>query len=282
MLIAQISDLHVRPKGRNAYECVPTNEMLRAAVARLAALDPAPDVVLASGDLTDCGLAEEYGQLRAILQPLRMPVLFVPGNHDRRELLRDTFADHAHLQGDDEFLHYAVDDFPVKFVGLDTVVPGQTYGELCDRRLAWLDARLAERRGSPVVIFMHHPPFSTGVGALDGIGCRNGDRLAAILHRHDNVERVLAGHHHRPIQCRFAGTIGMVAPSTAHQVALDMRDGESMRFIMEPPAFLLHRYCPDTGIATHHAYVEPFDGPFEFALDRDYPGGQLHAAVAYR
>jgi len=55
MLIAQISDLHVMPKGKLAYERVDTAGMLRNAVAHLNRLDPRPDVVLITGDLADRG-----------------------------------------------------------------------------------------------------------------------------------------------------------------------------------------------------------------------------------
>ena len=38
MMIAQITDLHVRPRGKVAYERVDTNAMLEAAVAAIEAL----------------------------------------------------------------------------------------------------------------------------------------------------------------------------------------------------------------------------------------------------
>ena len=52
MLIAQITDLHVRPAGRTANGFVEVNAMLEAAVAALMAETLRPDVVLATGDLT--------------------------------------------------------------------------------------------------------------------------------------------------------------------------------------------------------------------------------------
>jgi 3',5'-cyclic AMP phosphodiesterase CpdA len=81
---------------------------------------------------------------------------------------------------------------------------------------------LREQPDQPTMIFMHHPPFSTGLADMDRINCRNGAAMAAVLRRFDNVERVVCGHHHRPITVRWGGTIGSVAPSTAHQVSLDL------------------------------------------------------------
>jgi len=43
--------------------------------------------VLATGDLTDSGRAEEYAHLRELLAPLPMTVYFIPGNHDERGAL---------------------------------------------------------------------------------------------------------------------------------------------------------------------------------------------------
>ena len=92
MMIAQITDMHIRPRGKIAYGRVDTNAMLEAAVATLEGLSRKPDLVIASGDLTDCGLAEEYAVLRDILEPLSMPVYLVPGNHDRRAELFAEFG----------------------------------------------------------------------------------------------------------------------------------------------------------------------------------------------
>jgi 3',5'-cyclic-AMP phosphodiesterase len=279
MIIAQITDLHVRPHGLRASGIVETNAMLDAAVANIAALSPRPDVVLATGDLTDCGLPEEYAILKDTLARLPMPVYLVPGNHDRRENLRAAFADSAYLPKDGEFLHYTVEHHPIRFIGLDTVIPGAGHGEICPRRLDWIDARLAEQPERPTVVFMHHPPFTTGIAHMDAINCRGGEELGEVIACHPQVLRVLCGHHHRPIQTLWAGTIASVAPSTAHQVVLGLGPDAPSRFNLEPPAYHLHVTLPGGGMITHHAYVGDFAGPYEFKLDADYPGVTRAAAA---
>jgi 3',5'-cyclic AMP phosphodiesterase CpdA len=271
MIIAQISDLHVRPPGQTAYGFVETNAMLRAAIDTLLRLATPPDVVLATGDLTDCGLAAEYGELKRLVDPLPMPLYLVPGNHDRREELALAFGDALYLPRDGRFLHYAVDRHAVRLIGLDTVVPGQPHGLMCPERLGWLAARLEEAPDRPTVIFMHHPPFATGIAAMDEIGCRNGAELMALIRRFPNVERVLCGHHHRPIQVRWAGTIASICPSTAHQVVLDLAGRDKAAFTMEPPAIQLHVWSPASGLVSHTMPIGEYAGPFEFVLDPDYP-----------
>jgi Icc protein len=263
VIIAQITDLHARPRGQFCNHVVETNAMLGRAVAALGALDPAPDVVLATGDLTDNGEAEEYAVLREELSRLAMPVFLIPGNHDRRAALRQAFADHDYLPREGR-LAYVVDDYPVRLVALDTQIEGKTEGEVGAEQLAWLARVLEAAPDKPTVIFMHHPPFPTGIGHMDVINCRDGEALAEIIADHPQIERVLCGHHHRPIQIRWAGTIGSVAPSTAHQVTLDLREGAPSSFHLEPPAFHLHRFVPEAGIITHQAYIGDFPGPFPF------------------
>jgi 3',5'-cyclic-AMP phosphodiesterase len=281
MMIAQITDMHIRPSGRIAYGRVDTNAMLAAAVATIEAMPRKPDLVIATGDLTDCGLAEEYEELRDLLEPLSMPVYLVPGNHDRRTELFDEFGSDGYFRNHDGFLHYTVEGHPVRLIGLDTVVPGHGHGEMCAARLGWLEGRLAERREQPTLVFMHHPAFPTGLVDMDRINCRNGGAMAAVLRRFDHVERVVCGHHHRPITTRWAGTIGSVAPSTAHQVTLDLiPDGSPATFMMEPPGFHLHLWSPEAGMVTHGVTIGQYEGPFPFVLDADYPGQAAKADAA--
>jgi 3',5'-cyclic AMP phosphodiesterase CpdA len=264
MLIAQLSDPHIRLPGQKAYRVVATDTFLPPAVAAINAQQPRPDVLIISGDLTDFGRPAEYAHLRSMLEPLRMPYLLLPGNHDDRDELARAFPDHPHLRGPDGHVQYVVDEYAVRIVVLDTVVPGQSHGALCERRLSWLADRLAEQPGRPTVVVMHHPPFDTGIGHMDRIGLLEGAAgLARIVGGHGNVERILCGHLHRSIHRRFAGTIASTCPSPAHQVALDLRADGPSAFVMEPPAFMLHEWR-DGGLVSHLAYIGPYDGPYPF------------------
>jgi Icc protein len=272
MIIAQLSDFHARPHGRPAYGDVDTNAAIHKAVAAVLALDPQPDCVLVTGDLADCGLPEEYAIVRDALGALPMPVYAVPGNHDRREAFVAALRAHyPHLPATG-FQHYVVEDFPVRMIGLDTVIAGQDGGEICAEREAWLAERLAEGQGRPTLIFMHHPPFRVAVDGMDVMPCRVSPGFAQLIARHPEIERIVCGHYHRPIQLRFAGTIGYVAPGTAHQVALDLRRGQENRFILEPPAFALHVWDREAGLVSHLQPIGDFGPRRDFVLDPAYPG----------
>jgi Icc protein len=270
MLIAQITDTHIKPEGRLAYRHVETAGYLARCVGELGQLQPRPDVVLATGDLVDAGRPEEYRRLRELLVPLPMPVYLIPGNHDERDALATEFAHHAYLPRRGKFLHYVVEGYPVRLIGLDTLVPGQGGGLMCEERLAWLAARLEEAPDRPTLIFMHHPPFATGIRRMDAQGLQNAEAMAAVVRYHPQVEGVVCGHVHRSIHVRWAGTVASIAPSTAHQVTLDLTGGDSLTFSMEPPAYQLHLWREGMGLVTHTAYVGEYEGPYPF-----YEGGKL-------
>lgn len=265
MLIAQISDLHIKPPGRLAYEKVDTAAMLRACVAELAALDPRPDLVLITGDLVDVGSAEEYAHLTDILAPLPMPIVAVPGNHDGREGFRAAFSEGGHLPATG-FLQFAIDRGPLRVIGLDTLDEGRGGGLLCTERLDWLAATLEAAPDRPTLIAMHHPPFATGIAHMDAIGLDGAEAFAAIVARHPQIEAIVCGHLHRSITATVGGRRAMTIPSPAHQVALDLTPAGPSAFRMEPPGYCLHAWV-DGRLVSHTATIGTFDGPFPFFDD---------------
>lgn len=268
MLIAQVTDTHLRPRGSVAYGKVDTVSSLERCIAHLNELKPAPDVVLMTGDLTDKGTLEETGLLREIVAPLTAPVFLIPGNHDRREALRQVFGDLGYLPAEGTFLHYVIEDYPLRMIGLDTVVPGAPHGELCAERLAWLAARLEEAPERPTLLFMHHPPFRTGLDFMDSLKCRNGEALGALIEQHRQVERIVCGHVHRSIQLQWHGTTASIAPSSSHAVTLDLVGEPYPSYMLEPPSCALHLWLEGTGLVSHLSFIGGDYGPHPF-VDAD-------------
>ena len=258
MIIAQISDLHVQPAGEKAYGIVDTNRFLKAAVEQLNRLQPQPDIVIATGDLVDERSEAEYLMLKEILSPLKAPLYYVMGNHDDRTAFRQVFPNLPYMP-EEGYVQYVLDEFPLRIVVLDTLVDGEGYGNLDAEQLAWLETHLAANPHKPTVIFMHHPPFATGLQGMDTLRCRGNAALADIIVHYPNVKRIACGHLHRSIQTIWAGTLGSVAPSVAHQVALKLIEDQPPAFVMEPPAFQLHFWHAETGLVTHTAFIGVFD-----------------------
>lgn len=278
MLLAQVTDTHCRPEGETV-QGVDSNAMLEACVADLGLCRPVPGAIVVTGDLTDCGLEAEYQAIRRRLARLGPPVYVIPGNHDRRENLRAAFAGEGYLPSEGDKLCYAADLGPLRLLALDSLVPGQEHGEIGERQLAWLEARLAEAPGRPSVVAVHHPPIVTGMPGMDAIGLVDAAALGQVVGRHRNVLRILSGHHHRPIQALWHGTLASVCPGTAHQVHLDLEPERPARVILEPPAYQLHLWNESAGLITHTRYVGDYGGPFDFELDEAYPGFRAAAEL---
>jgi Icc protein len=264
MLIAQISDLHIQSHGKDSA-LIQAEQHLAACIEELNKLEPVPDLVVITGDLTEHGSKEEYTTLKMLLGRLQIRFLLIPGNHDSPAMLREVFDDHAYLKNSSPFIQYAIEDYPLRIVGLDTTVPMRGHGRLCAERLAWLAETLAKAPQTPTVVLMHHPPFETGIARMDALGLLEGrDEFAEIIGAHSNIKRILCGHLHRHIVCQVGGTIASTCPGTAHQIALDLRTGpDELHFNFEPPGYLLHRDGPQ-GLVSHHAVIGSFPGPYPF------------------
>ncbi|WP_319531820.1 metallophosphoesterase [uncultured Cohaesibacter sp.] len=245
MLIAQISDTHVGFQGEASLEA------LRALMQSIAAQPVKPDLVLFSGDLTERAEDREYDFVASCLSSFDIPVLAIPGNHDARAPMKTSLGA---LVGEIPSGHLCVcnDRFPLVVLGLDTLTEGAPHGELCSERLQWLSGKLDQFSDRDVLIFMHHPPFRTGLRHMDSMGLREGQtELSRLIETHGRVQAILCGHVHRPIFGICGSVPVRVAPSAFQQIAFDLRENEPYRFTDEPPGYMMHLYDPEVGFVSH-------------------------------
>ena len=266
LLIAQISDLHIKRPGELVCGRIDTAAALQRCVVELNRFVPRPDLVVISGDLVDKPSPQAYEHLVRLLVPLEITFAAIPGNHDDRDLMRAALPDshYAHARG---ALNSARSIGGLDIVLLDSVVPGAAHGELDAGTLAWLDATLGTSSTRPALLFLHHPPFVTGIWHMDIDNLRNAGDLAAILRQHERVRLVAAGHVHRATMTMFAGIPATICPAPNHAVALDLNERPPPSFRIEPPAFHLHAWFPGDGfgnVVTHWMPIGDFDGPHPF------------------
>jgi len=241
VLVAQISDCHIREEPGMFGELVDTSACLAATVKHLVALDPAPDVVLATGDLTDEGTRTEYSLLADLLAPIADRLLPLPGNHDDGPLFRSAFADRLPDSTADGHCSYVVDEHAVRLVGLDTSLPGRHDGRFDDAHEEWLDSTLAARPDRPTLVFTHFPPFTSGITFMDVSGLAGAERMRAVIATHPQVRLLVAGHLHRTVQTTVGSTLISVCPSTGNQLGLDLHPDRGSA-VDEPPGYQLHRW----------------------------------------
>lgn len=264
--IAQISDLHIKPPGVLAYRRVDTASALERCVAALNEFAPKPDLVVISGDLADTPTTEEYEYLTRLLMPLEPPFVVIPGNHDSRELMRAAFPQAVYAWSSGP-LNQQLEIGGLDLVLLDSSVPGQPHGELDAPTLQWLEATLASTPHRPALLFLHHPPFKTGIWHMDRQNLLNAGELAPIVRRYPRVQLIAAGHVHRATLTMFGGVAATICPAPNHAVDLDLQQLREPSFKVESPAFHLHSWFPGEGfgsVVTHQVPIGDFDGPHPF------------------
>lgn len=255
LMIAQISDLHAMPEGALFRDAFDANAHIARAVARINALSPRPDMVVISGDLANTGAPEEYDALMARLSALEPPVIAFPGNHDDPDAVERLFPEVNGPRPGERcfFLH---DLPPLRFVALDSCVPGETAGELGRDQLIWLSEILVRDPNTPLLIGVHHPPISTGITFMDPIGLKDGQTLAGLLAKAPNVLAVLSGHIHR-FSVGLCGSVpAITAPSTGFSFQAEFAPVQKPHWTKEPPGLLIHLWREGAGLVTHQIFLD--------------------------
>ena len=242
MLIAQVTDIHLGFEQDNPGEL---NRQRLDQVLRYLNNGPnRPDLLIATGDLTEHGAAASYRQLADAFSICSFPVHMCLGNHDIRSNFSAQFPE---LPVADGFVQYALDVRGVRILMLDTVEEGRHGGAFCDIRAKWLRSTLAQDRNTPTIIAMHHPPVEIGIAWMNTHPEEQWvSNFTQAIQDAPNIKGIMCGHVHRSAAVPWHGTAVAICSSTAAQVTLDLNpidpekpDNRSM-IIADNPAYALH------------------------------------------
>ncbi len=262
--VLHLSDLHVVAPPRLVSGRLDTAGLLERAVDRILADLPglAPiDAVLVTGDISDDGSPESYAIARRQLDRLGMPLLVLPGNHDRRDPLREAFADNSAMPATGP-IDWSVDIGELRIVGLDTLVEGRSGGTLVDGTLVHLATALRGAAGRPVLVAMHHPPFKTGIRFMDRIGLDCAGEMLRAISAAESPIRVVAGHVHAALTGALGAHAVCIAPSVCSGFPLDLRAEAPAGFMTGPRGYMIHDW--DGAFRSACASLCPVDGPYPF------------------
>jgi 3',5'-cyclic-AMP phosphodiesterase len=243
MIIAQISDTHIALDTPDADQRIRDFERT---IADINALDPAPDVIVHTGDIVHNGRSDEYAEAAAILAKARAPVYVLAGNKDDRANLRTAFSARGYLSRDSEFIGYAVEDYPVRLIAVDTLSTASNKGDFCPERAKRLIDMIDAETTKPIAVFAHHPPFAVPVGP-DPLNFETPEamaRLARALQHSGRVVAVFSGHVHRGT----AGHVGSIPATVMPSVATTLRKGEYPADMKNRPVYHVLRFDPAWGL----------------------------------
>lgn len=199
--IAVFSDLHLVPEGELS-NTLDTTQRLRAGIAHFNARHGDADLVILAGDLADLGEAAAYDRLQGAIADFAVAPELVLGNHDDRTVFLSRFG--AGLADENGFVQKVIDIKGHRVILLDSTIPRSHAGQLCQKRLEWLRARLAEAADRPVIVVLHHHvvPLHT---AVDDIILADLEALVDVLRGHPDVRQVISGHVHFNSVCQWKG-----------------------------------------------------------------------------
>ena len=250
MIIAQISDTHLALDAPDAERRIRDFENT---IADINALDPAPDVIVHTGDIVHNGRPDEYAEAVRILSQAKAPVYVIPGNKDERTNLRAAFATRGYIKPGSDFIDYAVEDYPVRLIAVDTLNINSNRGDFCPARAKRLVELIDAETSKPIAVFAHHPPFGVKVGPdpLNFETPEMMERLRQALQHSERVVAVFSGHVHRPAK----GSVGKIPAVVVPCIATPLRKGAYPPPIKDHPVYYLHRFDPAGGFTTEARIV---------------------------
>ena len=255
MIIAQISDTHI---DHGAPDADRRASDLARTIADINALDPPADVIIYTGDIAHGGRPVDYEHVASLLRMARAPVYVAPGNRDDREHLRQAFSGWACLASGAGCLDYAVEDFPVRLLAVDTVTTRSNKGAFAPEHARQLIGLIDAEKTKPIAVFLHHPPYVVTVGPdpLNFAIAEDMARLQQVLQHSARVIAVFCGHVHRST----AGRIGRIPVIVAPCTATSLRKGDYPRHLQTRPVYHVHRFEPAYGFSTQARIVKATAG----------------------
>lgn len=189
--IVHVSDLHV---GSQYF--IPN--LMSRAIEEINELDP--DIIVATGDLTDEGFKQEYKTARVFFDSLKCKnAVVVPGNHDSRNVGYLHFED---LFGQRDNCLLFKD---IVVVGMDSSEPDLDYGRIGRERYGWLKEKFDVPANLKIFTLHHHLIPVPGTGRERNTIHDAGDLLEVIVEIGINV--ILCGHKHVPHLWHFENIV---------------------------------------------------------------------------
>ena len=168
--------------------------------------------------------------------------------------MRAAFSPCGYLAPAFDFIAYAIDDYPVRLIALDTLNSGSNKGDFCPERVRRLIDLIDAETTKPIAVFTHHPPFEVMVGPdrLHFETPEKMSRLRRALQHSGRVVAVFSGHVHRAA----AGRVGSIPATVVPCTATTRRYGEYPPHMKKRPVYQVHRFDPVWGFATETRIVE--------------------------
>lgn len=212
MRVVQVSDCHLFADTEGKLLGLNTQFSLERVLERLREEQPAMDLILATGDLSQDASYESYVRLRAMLESFGTPIYWMEGNHDKPAPMLKALSDRR-----EQVSPCVTEQGNWTIILLDSTIPGEVPGELFEDDLAFLEKALTEAKGDHIMVSLHHHPLPMGCKWLDTQVVASSDRFFEIIDRHPRVRAIIWGHVHQEFEGERNGVRLYSVPSTCVQ-----------------------------------------------------------------
>ena len=188
-----LTDIHFS-NGQNILHnnSFTSKKTLQLVIDKICRINPAPDFILISGDLTNSGNLESYKFLKKGFEKFKQPVFLALGNHDNRKAFNKVFKN----QNSKEPLFYDQVISDLNLITLDTSLTRQVSGSLDIDQLSFLKNSLEKNKKLASLIMMHHPPkFSQNSPDWISLDLVSTKKLYKIIKDY-KVVAIICGHVH--------------------------------------------------------------------------------------
>ena len=207
ILVAQVTDCHLPSDLQQQYRGIDPHKNLQTLIKKIRKMKP--DLLLATGDLSEDGGRPSYLALQKYFKPLRVPVLALPGNHDDPALLADIFP------GSPVDSIAVSEHGPWHIIRLNSCLPGRPEGRLSEKARSGLEHFLNHHQHAPLLIAGHHQPVNIGSPWIDKYPLTEAEGFLRLVDKHANVKAVIWGHVHQVFEVDRMGTAMLAGPSSA-------------------------------------------------------------------
>lgn len=260
--VVQLTDSHLCENEGGTLLGMDTDHSLAAVIDLVEKEVPARDLVLGTGDLSDCGSQNAYSRIETQFGRLGCESFWLPGNHDSRPRMEAAALSDVRIG-----THVQAGKWQI--VMLDSQVPGEVGGQLGKAELTRLEVSLqaAQALGLHVLVCLHHQPVNIGCDWLDDQKIADADAFFSILDQYSCVRGVLWGHVHQEHDSQRGDVRLLSSPSTCVQFAPGCATFKADDL---PPGYRRLDLHPDGRIETEVSRV--WDVTFNVELDS---GGYL-------
>lgn len=205
--IAQISDCHLPENPDHTYRGINPYRNLEALLKKVASLQP--DLLLATGDLSEDGSEDSYRLIQGLFDPLGVPVLALPGNHDNPDLLADVYP------GSPTDSVQVTQHGSWQIIRLNSCLPNNPCGKLFEKNLSELESVFGQEPDRPSLVAVHHQPVMVGSPWIDKYRTLEPEPFLRLIDQYEAVKAVVWGHIHQVFETKRQGTLMLGGPSSA-------------------------------------------------------------------